>query len=318
MNRQMDLLYKYRLFDPERPAEYKRTLQMLRESKVWMATPSSFNDPFDCQPSILRNTETEQRNLATIVGNYRSQIKKALRADSKLADGKGRPMAHRTLVNLRRFLESRQPNERKYQALKKYFLVPPDGEAALGLLQARLARIGVLSLSAHPTEMLMWAHYASQHSGFCLGFERSDGSLLKNNAHTKPVNYVDEYLQLGLDSLELSWSVSVQDCSISDSMEIDIEEPHLQAVIYTKSTKWDREQEWRVLVPQGRVLSGYPGPLRTVIFGLRCGQESRRLVEETVQEASHEGTIQFAEIQSRAGSFDLGIRDLYFGLAQSP
>jgi hypothetical protein len=313
----MNLLYKYRPFDPARPMEYERTLQTLRVSEVWMATPSSFNDPFDCQPSILRNTETEQRNLVNIIGNYRSQIKRALRTGSMLADKQGQSMAHRTLVNLRRFLESRQPNERKYQALKESFSVPPDGDAAFAHLQATLARVGVLSLSANPTEMLMWAHYASQHTGFCLGFERSEGSLLKNDTNTKPVNYSDEYPELGLDRFEMSWSVTMEDGTVSDSIVIDVEEPHLQKVIYTKSTKWEHEQEWRVLVRDGAVLAGYgavlagyPGLLRRVIFGLRCGQDTRRMVEETVKEASHEGAIQFAEIQSRPGSFDLGIREV--------
>jgi hypothetical protein len=309
-NGRMDLLYKYRPFDSALREESERTLRMLRESNVWMATPSSFNDPFDCQPSILRNRETEQRNLARITRNYLSRIKKALRTGSILADRQTQPMAHRTLVNLRRSLESKQPNERKYQALKKHFLVPPDAEAAFGLLQARLARVGVLSLSANPTEMLMWAHYASQHAGFCLGFERSEGSLLKSDTNTKPVRYGDEFPELGLDTSELSWLVTAEDGSISDSIAIDIEEPHLQTVIYSKSTKWQHEQEWRVLVREGGVLSGYPGPLRRVIFGLRCGRDARQLVEETVREASHKDAIQFAEIQSRPGSFDLGIREL--------
>jgi hypothetical protein len=109
----MDLLYKYRPFDPARGAEHDRTMQMLQESKVWMATPSSFNDPFDCQPSILRNPETDKQNLAKIIGNYLSVIKKALRKPSTLADRQLQPMTHRTLVNLRRILESKQALEKK-------------------------------------------------------------------------------------------------------------------------------------------------------------------------------------------------------------
>jgi hypothetical protein len=108
----------------------------------------------------------------------------------------------------------------------------------------------------------------------------------------------------------VSWLVTVEGDSISDSTDIDIEEPHLQAVIYSKSTKWEHEQEWRVLVSEGGILSGYPGPVRRVVFGLRCGQDSRQMVEKAVKEASHEVAVKFAEIQSRPGSFALEIREL--------
>jgi len=205
--RTMDLLYKYRPLGTEHDSE--RTLQIIQEGKIWMATPSSFNDPFDCQPSILRNIETDQRNLARIVGNYLKKIKNALRTGASLADREFQPIPHRTLVALRRVLESRRTNEQKYQALKRHFVVPPDATTVFESLKESLARIGVLSLSANPTAMLMWAHYASQHTGICLGFERSEGSLLSSSVHTKPVNYVDDYPQIDLDSLEVSLSVSV-------------------------------------------------------------------------------------------------------------
>jgi hypothetical protein len=307
----MDLLYKYRPFDAGHRAEFERTLQMLRERKVWMAKPTSFNDPFDCQPSILRNTETDERVLAKIVRNYLHELKKALRTGSVLGDRDCQPLARRTLVNLRQFLESRQPNKRKYLALKKHLWVPPDGESVFNLLNATLARVGVLSLSGTPSQMLMWAHYASQHSGFCIGFERSEGSLLKNNTNTKPINYSDRFPELDLDTLEMSWSVSVQDSSITDSMEIKIEEPHLQAVIYSKSREWEHEQEWRVLVSEGGVLSTYPGPVRRMIFGLRCGDDSRKLIEKTIKEGPDQGTVEFAEVRSKPGSFDLEICKLH-------
>src|SRR5437660_12025403 len=104
---------------------------MLRERMIWMAKPSSFNDPFDCQPSNLRNPEIERRDRATIIKNHLRQIKRALRTDAQLADRQLQPIAHRTLVELRQFLQSPHTDDKKYNALKRYFVVPPDGDAAL-------------------------------------------------------------------------------------------------------------------------------------------------------------------------------------------
>ena len=157
--------------------------------------------------------------------------------------------------------------------------------------------------------MLMWAHYASQHSGFCLGFERSKGSLLADLSQTKAVNYFETYPELDLGKLNVTWSISLDERAIADSVEVDIQEPNLQTVIYSKAKDWEYEQEWRVLVCQGGRLSPYPGPLLKIIFGLRCERDSRQKIQEAVLAAA-EGPVQFAEIQSVSGSFALRINDV--------
>ena len=81
--------------------------------------------------------------------------------------------------------------------------------------------------------------------------------------------------------------------------------------MYSKSTAWRHEKEWRVLVSKGGVLANHPGPLRMVIFGLRCNEESRHRIQGAVTQAATAARIvQFAEIQSAPSSFDLRIRNL--------
>ena len=123
MSEKWDLLYKYRPFD-------ERALNMLREQTVWMAIPTSFNDPFDCQPLIVRNDETEHRDRKLIIENYRKVIKRALRGGLKdgaqLGDRQCQPIPHRKLVILRRLLESQHSDDKKYRELAKYFPIPPS------------------------------------------------------------------------------------------------------------------------------------------------------------------------------------------------
>jgi hypothetical protein len=156
----------------------------------------------------------------------------------------------------------------------------------------------------------MWAHYAGEHTGFCLGFERSRDSTLADPARTKRVYYGEVYLAMDLDVVGLGWRVSIEPgVAITEEIEVDIQEPNLQTVIYSKAKDWEYEQEWRVLVPEGGRLSPYPGPLRKVIFGLRCEPDSRRRIQEAAM-TSTEAQIQLAEIVSLPGSFTLGVRDL--------
>jgi hypothetical protein len=281
---------------------------MLREQTVWMAIPTSFNDPFDCQPLIIQNDETDRRNLKQIIKNRLRVIKRALREGTRLADTKLREIPHRQLVEMKKLLESTLPDDRKYQTLKKYFAEPPVAQTAYAILEAQLSRVGVLSLSSTPTDMLMWTHYADQHKGFCMGFERSEGSLLKDEAHTKPVQYFDDYPKLEINALEISWSISVGNGTVSDSVEVDINESHLQAVIYSKAKNWEYEREWRVLVSEGGKPSPFAGPLRKIIFGLRCQPDSKQRIREALD--GTEGPVHFAEIEYTKGSFALQVRDL--------
>ncbi len=313
----LDLLYKYRPCDPSQPNVCERTLQMLREGTTWISTPASFNDPFDCKPSILRNLEIEEKNLKKILHNRLLVVKRALRNGQELADRHVHPIPRRTLVELRRLLQSQRPDRLKYEAVRRYFAEPPTANAAMRELEALLARVGVWSASSTPTQMLMWAHYASQHSGFCLGFERPGRSLLADPDHTKPVKYLDDYPSIDLSGLGLDWEVSIGDGRVSDSLGIALQEPHLQAVIYSKSSDWKYEQEWRVLTAEGGKGVPYPGPLRRVIFGLRCAKTSREAIQAAVNEYSSEALIQFSQIRSQPGTFALRVREISSALLHS-
>jgi hypothetical protein len=142
-----------------------------------------------------------------------------------------------------------------------------------------------------------------------MGFEKAEGSLLRNDVHTKPVRYLKDYPKLDLSSLNISWDVSIDGGTVSESIAVDITQPDLQTVIYSKAEDWQYEQEWRVLVADGGKLSPYPGPLKRIIFGVRCEPDSRKKVREAVLESSA-GMTQFAEIEYTKGSFALQIRDL--------
>jgi Protein of unknown function (DUF2971) len=257
----------------------------------------------------LRDAEIEQRDLKRILKNHLLRIKHALRGNETLADRDAQPLPHRTLLALRRLLESKRPDEDKHEALKRQFLVPPRAETTFQVLQSTLGKIGVLSLSATPADMLMWSHYSGQHTGYCLGFERCEASILADERHTKALRYVDTYPTFSLGDLTFDWEVQVTHEGVSEKATVNIEQPYIQEVIYSKSTNWKYEQEWRVLVEEGAISRPYPGPLKRVIFGLRCSSQSRRLITSAVEQSTCAGA-KFAEIRSRNGSFDLEVHDL--------
>jgi hypothetical protein len=117
-------------------------------------------------------------------------------------------------------------------------LVPPltdDGQSEMAqgfreFLQPEMQdSMVVLSLSENQNSLLMWAHYAADHSGFAVGFDaehsyfHSAGSNPGNAGYLHRVIYSEERPSGILGSLS-------------------VEKAYL-----TKSPEWAYEREWRVL-----------------------------------------------------------------------
>lgn len=88
-----------------------------------------------------------------------------------------------------------------------------------------LEAIGVLCTTGDPRNLLMWAHYGSNHTGICLGFDKNEALF----SDAKPVNYT-------LDRPTLAFSAHKE---ISDQ--------DIQSIFFNKSKEWKYEKEWRCI-----------------------------------------------------------------------
>ncbi len=155
-------LYRYRHLQGK---HCKYTSRILTDSVLFFASPTSFNDPFDCkvhfQPSIplkeLRQTFMEELRLNphSERADRRAEVKQLLKVDR-----------NDLLVGI------------------------------TDLLQQDVDRLGVLSLSASYRDVLLWSHYAAGHSGLCLKFLATDSTLFFGRA--RRVEYLPEYPKVDL------------------------------------------------------------------------------------------------------------------------
>ena len=88
--------------------------------------------------------------------------------------------------------------------------------------------IGILSLSETPDNLLMWSHYAEDHTGFVLMLDGSDDFFRGDNpllgfAKPEPVQYKLE------------------------RPSTTIEEVTMSEIFFTKGSDWQYEKEWRYL-----------------------------------------------------------------------
>ena len=119
------------------------------------------------------------------------------------------------------------------------------------------ASLGFISMSEHWKSPLMWAHYAKNHTGVCLGLELPDTRAMK-------VNYQPERLKAALDASKL---------------ETAVDDEVIRTAVTTKFREWEYEREWRMLVQLGapdedtgmHYVDFSPDfELREIITGARC------------------------------------------------
>lgn len=151
-------LYKY-----QTKTEY--SLASLKNGTVWLSSPASFNDPFDCAINLDRN------KIGESMGHAVDQIAKVYNFSEEV--------------------------------LSAYKKVKPEDEVAYDQLRKSLSEvmqaIGVLCLSETPSEILMWSHYAGNHAGFCIEYDLGEDTPLRKNA--QPVHYTEVFPSLSLKDL---------------------------------------------------------------------------------------------------------------------
>jgi hypothetical protein len=129
----------------------------------------------------------------------------------------------------------------------------------------------VLCLSQKRDDILMWSHYANQHTGICLGFDREKWPLLQK--HAKAMCYQDEYPLvnvLGPDP-----------------------EKETQKLVFIKSAKWAYEAEWRVVrAAPGTQKYIFPSEaLAEIVFGYRIAPQDRMMIIIMAYRSSCEPTF---------------------------
>lgn len=158
----------------------------------------------------------------------------------------------------------------------------------------------ILCLSDVPDSILMWSHYAQSHSGMVLRFtDQTPGNPL---VRARRVHYVDQMPSL-LNEEALSRILA--GCRALDTRRI------MDEVIYTKSSHWAYEREWRVFAGRGRSDNSYEDipfdarELNGVIFGVRTAETERQtLVDLLTADYPH---VELLQAMPRSDTFGLTV-----------
>lgn len=195
--------YYYKCYAPASLYKYYPDSELywnsVKNDQMWYSAPCNFNDVFDCDVSIdTQKVFNESLKLCP--------DKRGIRPGSQM------------------WKELRSTINRQLRALQTTF--------------DELRRTtGVSCLSESDSSLLMWAHYADHHRGFCVEYDLLEiNRILKFTA--VPVIY--------------STQRTCFDFLNPQSIEEDAQKLLVQSLT-SKSPEWSYEKEWRIIRDNGRL-----------------------------------------------------------------
>lgn len=198
------------------------TIKLLCEQRLHFSHPNDFNDPFDCKPLCSINVDNEDIFV---------QLERDCPA----------------------ILELAKDNVDSIQAMVKSGLVQRNINATLNWNY-------ICCFSYNAYMPAMWAHYAQDHNGLCLGFDKTIKSHFLEGIRGF-VKYTDK-------QTECNWT------------KIGSKEFDTKSLFFEKAKEWEYEQEYRVVKPH-RMIEEAPDTynsfkkeaLVAMFFGLKMPKE---------------------------------------------
>lgn len=245
------ILYKYRSSD-----SIKHTISLATKGESYFASASEFNDPFETffiPKSILLKLKGEK-------------LKQYLRR--KVLEHYPNTDENNIEILIQKGIKQRDRLRRG----------DPKGMDAV--MELQYSRFGILSLTPIPTSIPMWSYYANSHKGFCIGLYTtiigehqlklvpSDKILI-----LKEVNYQKKMIKYNIDNNSSSFSKK--------------QLKELELILYTKSTVWKHEKEFRLLYYDhpSTVYSFGKETIAELIIGLNTSEKDKNeLIDKLVTE----------------------------------
>lgn len=241
------IVYKYR--DWKNP-DHKR---MLLENELYLSSPKDFNDPFDCR--ISQNfsllTPTEEKEYITAL------------------EIQGIPEAQRRGIDYSAVIKDFEERFRNKPQFQKF--------ADLIQFSHQDTNYAIFSCSTRWNSILMWSHYASYHTGFCIGFwyqKLIDSQLFGKGG---PVSYMADYPEIKPRPAKKD-----KQLMINSFLET-----------HTKAKEWHYEKEYRFMstAPKGltkkdRVVNVNDDFIAEVILGISISDEDKNDIINTCKNKS--------------------------------
>jgi len=230
-------LYKYcEYFTPDQAGWTKRVFV---NNEIYFAAPIDFSDPFDSKIRYFYpDSEVEREALLT-------------------------EWVHRMYPNYPHAILKHQVKGTVAAGIE----IPEMDKACDELASYMQKQSGVFCMTEKKDNILMWAHYADQHTGFCLEFDTNNPLFSRARG--------------------VIYSKDLPKQNLVEFLTAKVRKPPLYLV--TKAKDWKYEEEWRLADPaSGPGPQEYPAEsLAGVIFGCRMNEINRKQIKEWCGKREH-------------------------------
>jgi len=256
------LRYKYLPID-------ENTLSVISNGTIKFSRSIEFNDPFDCSP------EFDLPKTLSFLEKRKDLLKQA-------GDSLGYSPAKRI--------------QNKSKMLKRVENVINRGKYGEEVAE----KVGICCLSRNPLNLLMWAHYAKNHTGFVVEFSIPQSTI-------STIEEVDNYILKWLFPLKVNYSKEKPVINPYDSNDINMQKQFL-----TKGLDWGYEGEERVIDHiRGHGIHQYDRKrvLKSVIAGMKMSAEDLKKLKLAIDNTNIElkMNIQLYQVKAIKGEFALSV-----------
>lgn len=227
----------YKYLSPDR-------IDLLRNSHIRFTQPASFNDPFEAFPYFKQIAPDEHIDAHLKEAGWdESEIEEFLK-ESWSKQLRQNPNINIPFDFVRNKMMSMMNQSRPFmnQFFKNFMGMknPFSRKLAIdALLGAMNKEIGILSLTEKNDNLLMWSHYALNHTGFVIEFDedhpffdqRSNKKEIRK--HLRKVRYSHKRPEVTLFNPSLTKDENMDNW--------------VNNIFWVKSIHWEYEQEWRMI-----------------------------------------------------------------------
>lgn len=270
-------LYKYR-------DDSTRTEEIITNGKIWLATASQLNDPLECKTGQI----PEEWKRKSIREMEDAQMSGFVMSAAPTLEGKQSfySLSNRAAKRWFQRWSRLKTRKEKYAAIRSFLKDQGRNISRPAELfekfEGQLSRVGVFSLSECPNNELMWAHYASSHTGLAFGFVRAAATKLASHEHTMQVVYNNSKPTFDGGFINQISMLAAPDGGMRSEQKISFNDTTFRAAFSTKPVVWNYEKEWRYVEEVGGLFP-WPSPIAAVVFGLKMPSARRKHYASLVQ-----------------------------------
>lgn len=172
------------------------------------------------------------------------------------------------------------------------------------------SKISVTCFTDDPLNILMWSHYAKNHTGFIIEFKINKNfkplSSTKDFSLPFPVTYTDKY-----PNITLNWKVLDEDLN-----DLDYQTDLLSKMVLTKSECWSYENEFRSIVfncssDESIILRPFdPNIVSSVIVGSKIKELHLAELKNSINKfnSSHKTNVQIYHTEMLDNQYKLQVK----------